>query len=65
MPPNISEKIYCTAELRFVNCKSSTEKKKIHQQQQPSNSDRVITSVNSNRIKGKGWTINLVNFKLK
>ena len=62
MPPNISEKIYCTAELRFVNCELSTEKK-IQQQQQPSNSDQVITSVNSNRIKGKGWTINLVNFK--
>ena len=53
MPPNISEKIYCTAELRFVNCELSTEKK-IQQQQQPSNSDQVITSVNSNRIKGKG-----------
>lgn len=64
MPPNISEKIYCTAELRFVNCELSTEKK-IQQQQQPSNSDQVITSVNSNRIKGKGWTINLDNFKLK
>ena len=39
--------------MRFVNCELSTEKK-IQQQQQPSNSDQVITSVNSNRIKGKG-----------
>ena len=65
MPPNISKKIYCTAELRFVNCELSTEKKKNQQKQQPSNSDRVITFVSSNRIKGKGWTINLDNFKLK
>ena len=27
MPPDISGKIYCTAELRFVNCELSTEKK--------------------------------------
>ena len=30
MPPDISKKIYCTAELRFVNCELSTEKKKIN-----------------------------------
>ena len=49
MPPNISEQIYCTTELRFVNCELSTEKKK-RQQQQLSNSDRVMTSVNSRRV---------------
>ena len=43
MPPNISEQIYCTAELRFVNCELSIDKKK--------------KSNNNNLAKGIGWSL--------